>query len=199
MPISLIRRAYFASWSRVIAPSSSGELPRIAKPKSSSLRRTSASPSTFRMATHRRSVKDRTAWTNSAEAILAAAGLETAALRCRQIGIPRGLCLTIGPSQRSCKSQENNDHGEAEQYCIKRHAIHSHHLGTNLASPVAADVDGDQKVGRILRPAEPNQAAANASARDGSRSNTPPGMMSSTPSRSSLVNVRLTVSMVRPR
>lgn len=43
------------------------------------------------------------------------------------------------------------------------------------------------------------QAAARASARAGFSNRTPPEMISNTPSRSSLVNVRLTVSMVRPR
>src|SRR5262249_56974459 len=47
-------RPYLASCSRVMAPSSSGEEPRNAKPRSSGLRRTSTSPSALTISAFRR-------------------------------------------------------------------------------------------------------------------------------------------------
>jgi len=110
--------------------------------------------------------------------------------------LPRRPRLKIAPDKHGSERHKHGQYGCSHQHCTESHVglLKTEAIIPNRESRTLTRI----KSARGPR-SHPFQAAAIASARAGSSRDTLPGKMPMTPSRSSLVKVRLTVSMVRPR
>ena len=99
--------------------------------------------------------------------------------------------LIVDPGKHTRKSEKYDEHGRAHHHGIERHR-------NPPLLPAPFSRANQLSLMRIKSSRWPH-AAARASARAWSSMQMPPWTISITPSRSNLVKVRLTVSIVSPR